>query len=407
MEFVNLSELEFNEFMKKQKTCDFLQSPKMDQLERTKGWDIEYVGIKDNKKIKCATKLMSRNTRFKKKYYYAPSGFLIDYNDLSLLQEFTINLKKYIKSKNGYVLHIDPKIINKERDSEGKIVEGGIDNTDLINNLKKLGYEHEGFNTEYDLNKQMRWVFVKDIEGKNEQDILKEMKPNTRNLINKAIKYGLKVKELSFEELPLFKEVTLATSKRRNFKDKPLEYYETMYKIFNKDKEIKFLSCELNIKEYKKNLENELKSEEEKYNKMSSNSGKKKEELITINGLKKRIEEAQVMYKEHGDNIILSVAMFMCFSSTVYYYFSGSDYRYMNFNAQYLIQYEMLKYAVENNFKIYNFLGIKGNFDKNDEDYGVYKFKKSFGGHVEEYIGDFNLPITPMYKLSKIIKKLR
>ena len=76
----------------------------------------------------------------------------------------------------------------------------------------------------------------------------------------------------------------------------------------------------------------------------------------------------------------------------------------MNFNAQYLIQYEMLKFAKENNYKKYNFLGIKGNFDPKDEDYGVYKFKKGFGGHVEEYIGDFDLPINVFYYINKIIK---
>ena len=59
------------------------------------------------------------------------------------------------------------------------------------------------------------------------------------------------------------------------------------------------------------------------------------------------------MYKEHGESIMLSVAMFMSFGSEVSYFFSGSESKYMNFNAQYLIQYEMLKYAVKHKFKKY------------------------------------------------------
>ena len=38
---------------------------------------------------------------------------------------------------------------------------------------------------------------------------------------------------------------------------------------------------------------------------------------------------------------------------------------------------------------------------------GVYEFKKGFGGHVEEYIGDFYLPINWFYYLNKIISKIK
>ncbi len=401
MKFVNLSSEEFDKYISNYEFVDFLQSPKMDDMESKKGWKTEYVGLKENDIILCATKLMSRNTRLKKKYYYAPRGFIIDYNNYDLLKKFVLEIKKYIKKNNGYVLHIDPDIIHVERDDEGNIVEGGIDNTKIINDLKKIGFKHEGFSTKYDLNKQMRWVFVKNLD----EDIMKSMKPNTRNLINKAIKYGLKVRNFDYDELYLFKNVTESTSIRRNFKDKSLEYYQDMYKAF-KD-EIKFLGCFLNISEYKNNLEKELEKEVLKCEKLKPDSGKKKEALVTINGLKKRIEEANKMYDKHGEEIILSVAMFVCFSKEVFYYFSGSIDEYMNFNAQYLIQYEMLKFAKENNYKKYNFLGIKGNFDPKDEDYGVYKFKKGFGGHVEEYIGDFDLPINVFYYINKIIKGVR
>lgn len=48
-----------------------------------------------------------------------------------------------------------------------------------------------------------------------------------------------------------------------------------------------------------------------------------------------------------------------------------------------------------------------GIFDKNDPDYGVYEFKKGFNGQVEEYIGDFELPISSYYSVNKFIKKIK
>ncbi len=39
-------------------------------------------------------------------------------------------------------------------------------------------------------------MYVLDLEGKSEDDILKEMKPNARNIIRKTIKIGIEVSEL-------------------------------------------------------------------------------------------------------------------------------------------------------------------------------------------------------------------
>ena len=54
---------------------------------------------------------------------------------------------------------------------------------------------------------QVSWMFSLDIENKNEEEILKEMKSNTRNTIKKAEKIGIKIKELSKEELPEFNKI--------------------------------------------------------------------------------------------------------------------------------------------------------------------------------------------------------
>ena len=67
----------------------------------------------------------------------------------------------------------------------------------------------------------------------------------------------------------------------------------------------------------------------------------------------------------------------------------------------------MIEYAKDHNFKKYNFYGISGNFDKKDPDYGIYEFKKGFNGYVEEYVGEFELPLNWYYYFSKIKNKIR
>ena len=79
----------------------------------------------------------------------------------------------------------------------------------------------------------------------------------------------------------------------------------------------------------------------------------------------------------------------------------------MNFNAQYFIQWEMIKYGIKNNYKRYNFYGISGNFDKNDPSYGIYEFKKGFGGYVMELLGDYECGVGITYKIYNFLKGIK
>ncbi len=68
----------------------------------------------------------------------------------------------------------------------------------------------------------------------------------------------------------------------------------------------------------------------------------------------------------------------------------------------------MIKYAVENNYQRYNFYAICNTPDKNDPQYGIYLFKRSFGGHVLELMGEFILPTNKLvYHTLSIINKIK
>ena len=82
----------------------------------------------------------------------------------------------------------------------------------------------------------------------------------------------------------------------------------------------------------------------------------------------------------------------MIYNKEILSLFGGSYDKYMEFQSFYTIHWELIKYALNNGFEKYNFYGITGDFkDTKDELYGIYDFKRGFGGHVEEYIGEFDL----------------
>ena len=101
--------------------------------------------------------------------------------------------------------------------------------------------------------------------------------------------------------------------------------------------------------------------------------------------------------------------MFVITPYEVVYLFSGSYKQYNRFKGAYAIQWKMIRYALENKIKRYNFYGVSGIFDESAEDYGVYKFKKGFNADIVELIGIFryidNKFVTKLYFLLKTLKK--
>lgn len=407
MEFGNLTEKEYLKFWEKHPLKTFLSSIEIGKLRKHNHWDVEYVGVKEDKNIIGATMLVSKKRRFGKKEYYAPRGYLIDFNNQELLEFFTKQLKQYIKQNNGYVLRIDPYVIYKQRDIDGNIVEGGIDNTNIVENLKKLGFKKVRIP---DM-EQVGWMFSLDLEDKTKDQILKEMKPNTRNTIRKAEKIGIQIKELKYEELDKFQDIMIETGERKNFAIRDLSYYQEMYKLLYDKNQVKFLITELNLKEYIKNLEEEkLKRENElsKLNDAKYNDGKKKALNSEIDSFNKRINDTkEIKKKTKKDIITLSGSMFVMIEPEIIYLSSGNYEEYLHFNSQYLIQWKMIQYGIDHGFKKHNFYGIPANINEKPKDYGIYEFKKGFNGYVEELIGEFELPISKEYYLLKLIHKLR
>jgi lipid II:glycine glycyltransferase (peptidoglycan interpeptide bridge formation enzyme) len=407
VKFQEITEKEYRDYWESHPLKTFLSSPEISKLREKSNWVTYYVGVREDKKLIAACMLLAHKRHFNKYEFYSPRGFLLDFNNSNLLSFFTKEIKKYVKDKKGYILRIDPYVIYKQRDIDGNIVEDGVDNSKVVDDLLALGYKKVA--TPY--KEQVGWMFSLDLEGKSEEDILKEMKPNTRNTIRKAEKFGISVNEIGYDELDRFQSIMEETSKRKGFSNRKLSYYQDMYKLFHDKNEVKFFITELNLGNYIKGLEEEKKDKSDKLNSLSDakyNDGQKKNLTNEIASLEKRIKESSDIIDKNGsDTITLSGSMFMLIKPEVIYLSSGNYEEYMKFNSQYLIQWELIKYGIENGFKKHNFYGIPENINEHPKDYGIYEFKRGFNGYVEELIGEFELPITWHYNLFKLIHKIK
>ena len=271
MTFTILKEKEFKKFLDNSNEKTFLQTPSIAHLREKEGWTPYYLGVKENNKIICATMIVSKKRHFGKYEFYAPRGFLIDYKNYELLKYFTEEIKKFVKKNNGYIFRIDPYVINIERDIDGNIKENGINNKEIIDNLKRLGYKKEKEE------EQVVWMFCLDLDT-DEETLLKNMRSFTRRNITKALNNSLRIRELEFNELQTIKDLTDATSERKGFPNRNLKYFERMYEVFKPNNEINNIVCELDTKKYILNKEKEIKEQEkrlEELNKLGAKQEKK------------------------------------------------------------------------------------------------------------------------------------
>lgn len=386
MKIVKLTSKEFENFAKKNKYVTFHQKESWGKLKEKNGWDYELVGFKDDKKVIAATLLLSKKMPFGLKMYYAPRGFLIDFFDTKLLDSFVKEIKVYIKEQGGTFLKIDPYVPHLERDVNGDVVKGGEDNSKLVEHLKELGFIHHGYNIDTDKELQPRWMFTLDLKDRTEDELFNNIIKPTRKNIKKTMKIGLEMEEIGIEGLEEYKRITEHTGNRRGFIDRPLSYYKEMFNALG-DK-ISIILCYLNIEKSVNLLQTEI----DTINGYSDITEKRKEE---IKSLEKKIDELKELEEKHGKRIALAGSMFIACEKELLNLYGGGYDEFMKYDAMYAIQWYAIKTAKEKGFELYNFYGIEGNFKKeNNPMYGVYEFKKGFGGKVVELIGEFDLPVN-------------
>ena len=411
MKLKKLTKKEFKTFADKNPEITFHQTEEWANLKKVKNWDAHYIGLEDdNKKIIAGALLLSKTLPIiKKKMFYSPRGFLIDYNNKELLKKFTEEIKKYAKKENAIFIKIDPFVEYQEHDNNGDIVKNGYNNKDAVENLKSLGYKFFGFNLMQDT-LQPRWMHVIETKDRTLDDVMKDMESKTRQILRKNEKCGITTREITRDELPIFKDIMKHTSDRREFVDRPLSYYEAMWDALHDSGILKILIAEIDFNKYEKNTleekeeieknlkdriykkeKNILKMNEKKYN--SSN----KQDEEAIKRLEKQLEKIKELKDEYGDKEILGGILFLIYGNEVLSLHGGSHAKLMQFQSAYTIHFEGVKMAVEGNYNRYNFYGITGDFRKENPLYGLYLFKKSFGGHVVELIGEYDLVVSKFW----------
>ena len=360
MEFVELTSEEFNKVCDNFKGNSFYQSISWSNIKASTGWISYYVGVKNKGKIIACSLILGKKLYLNKYLYYAPRGMLLDYNDSELLNFFVNNIKSFLKKKNGVVFKIDPLVEYQSHDKDGNVI-GDKSNKKIVDDLFSLGFKHHGFSVGYTDELQFRWSYGLDITTSMDE-IQKNMDQRCRRCIRKYEKYPLKVMDVNDDNIQDFKGIMEHTASRQNHFDRSIDYYKSLDTEFGDRSKliIIYLDRDKFLNDFK----------DDKLFEMVKNDNRK---MIPV-----------------------SAGVFIFDKDRANYVYGGTYRDYMPLMAQYMLQMEMINLAIEKKIPIYDFGGISGDFTPGTENYGVYEFKRGFGGYVIEYIGEFDLVLNKL-----------
>lgn len=431
---------EYEDFLAKSKTAyNFMQSAAFARsLEKSD--KVQILAGVENGEILYAVIVILRPAMKLFSYASSPREWVVARPELlqdeSKLKEFVQGVQKKLKDEKAIVWLVESNVELQPHDQNGHVVEGFF-NESYRDFLARVGFEKGPLWKGYDEGRQSRWVSWIDLQKNLPQiyqgypaplesgleeytwpELLKEMAGNTRRSFQKTdLPYLVCERHDGTEEVDLseFDALLESSAEKHHFGTGNSNHRLDLLKAFGKNGYL--CTSYLDVEAY----ETYLQERHAEFTKQEAEalavcermprSKKKRNQLLEIQEQKNHNEKelvalAELKTKETQKRIPLASGLFFETPSEMVYLFGGSRPDLARYFGPYAMQKMMIRLALEHGLQRYNFWGISGNFEPEQEGYGVFFFKKNLGATVGEYCGEFYLPIQGW--LSKLfLNKIR
>lgn len=399
MRIYELGRKEFDDYAIKHKYSSFYQTSQYGTLMSKHGFKPLYIGFEDGGEIKAAALILIKTVLLNITIAYSPRGYLIDFNDYYLVEDFTHYLKDYLYKLKIVYLVIDPHITHLERDKSGKPVENKQSGINISESLKRMGYEHNGFNLYFE-NLKPRWNMVLKTEDTPEK-VFNSFDKETRTKIRNSLRKGVEIYKGTKDDLKMFYQMIGKKHYRK------YDYYLNMYEIFTKFNMFDVYFARINTEIFLKNSKLLYEHEAQKNAKLTeelqkySTESKKKNRLLNrkiesdklVNSYKNDIIYGTKLYRDRKFIIVASNAI-ITYGNEVFFLIDGINYRFKNFNANHLLKWKIIEQYRKLGYTKFHLNGITGDFTRKNQYLGLYTFKKGFNADVTEYIGEYTLVLN-------------
>ena len=398
MEIIQITKEEFDNFAENYEIKNFYQTGSYGTLMDRHSFDDYYLAMKDESgNYKAATLILIKKELLGYKWGYCPRGYLIDFNNFDLLETFTKLLTQFLNKRNFMFVKIDPYIIYKSRDKKGNVIPG-IDNEKIVNELINIGYEHTGFNLNFE-NLKPRWNAV--TTTNSTENLFSRFSKEIRNKIRKADKMGIEILEGDASSVKQFYSLVDKKHSRK------LNYYLDMMEILGKKDMIKLYFAKLDTAKYIEKSKTLFETEEKRNNEINQefeeniNSNnttniikRKMASDILLNNCKQNVINATNLYKEYPSGVIVGASAIIKYNKEIFFLIDGYKQEFKRYCPNHYLKYQIMNFYRKEGYTRMHLNGISGDFNKSSAFYGLTRFKLGFAAEIEEYIGEFTLVIN-------------
>ncbi|EHJ52672.1 aminoacyltransferase [Streptococcus macacae] len=392
---VGISQEEHDHFIKNSSQTNLLQSSSWAKVKNE--WGNERIGFYQDGQLVASASILIRSLPLGMTMFYIPRGPVMDYQNKDLVNFVLSSLKKIAKRKRALFIKFDPFILLNHH----QIDKEAIDNPqaqDIINNLKNLGCEWLGQTTDMGENIQPRFQANIYADGFTEENLSKKIRQSIRTAKNKGVMIQFGDDDLLEDFAFLMKK----TEDRKSIHLRGIDYYRKLLDSYPKQSFITLAS--LNLAERLAELEKQKEKAQNNLAKFGDNVKPSK-----IDNTKKEIERLSdeiAFLQEHlsqGNEIVpLSGTLSLEFGGTSENIYAGMDEEFRRYQAAIYTWFETARHAFDRGNIWQNMGGVE-----NDLSGGLYHFKSKFKPEIEEFIGEFNLPVSPLYHLANIAYTIR
>lgn len=376
--------------------CNLLQSSSWAKVKSN--WDHAIVGVYDDEQLVVSSLVLIKKLPLRMTMMYIPRGPVMDLANEELVKFYFKELKKWAKKYHCLFIKVDPDLhINDYKIKDKNNNYYSITEV-VLRNMKKAGLKHQGMTTYIKESIQPRYqanVYkCDDFDG--------SLPRHTRRLIKDALKRDVKVVKVGKDRVQDFSDVVALTEARKNVNLRNKDYFLRLMDIYGEDAYL-FLA-EVNIPNTLARLRQQQEENNHELEILGDSSPKKLRRLTDIKkSLEKDIHEFEEFEKEYNETTVIAGILSIKFGNTMEMLYAGMNDKFKKFMPQYYLYTENMKYAFAHGCDFANMGGVEGDLQD-----GLTKFKSNFDPYINEYIGEFDLPVNSLlYGLSQWAYKVR
>ncbi|HGK8167718.1 TPA: peptidoglycan bridge formation glycyltransferase FemA/FemB family protein [Streptococcus pyogenes] len=390
---IGISEAEHDSFVKEHQQISVLQGSDWAKIKNQ--WQNERIGIYKEEKQVASLSLLIKLLPLGRSIIYIPRGPVMDYLDRDLVAFTMKTLKDYGKTKKALFIKYDPAILLKQyalgQEEEKPLALAAI------KNLQEAGVHWTGLTMEIADSIQPR--FQANIY--TQENLEMQFPKHTRRLIKDAKQRGVETYRASQSELHKFSKIVSLTEKRKNISLRNEAYFQKLMTTYGDNAYLHL--AKVNIPQKLDQYRQQLILINQDITRTQAHQKKRLKKLEDQKAsLERYITEFEGFTDQYPEEVVVAGILSISYGNVMEMLYAGMNDDFKKFYPQYLLYPKVFQDAYQDGIIWANMGEVEGSLDD-----GLTKFKANFAPTIEEFIGEFNLPVSSLYHIANTMYTIR